>query len=70
MKAFLYTMALSLTLIPLAGCETLTETPGENATRMVHTTSTDFRQIPEDVERDILMIDHPSWMAKEPVPNE
>lgn len=69
MKAFLYMMALSLSLIPLAGCETLTETPGENFTRLVHTTSTNVRQIPIDTER-LFLLDHPSWMAKEPVPNE
>jgi len=70
MKALFYTMALSLALLPLAGCETLSQTPGENFSDMVHATSTDFRQIPEDVERDVLLIDRPSWLARQPVPNE
>jgi hypothetical protein len=69
MKAFFCMMALSLGLMGLTGCETLTETPGENFTRLVHTQSTNVRQIPIDTQR-VLLLDRPSWMAREPIPNE
>jgi hypothetical protein len=70
MKALLYAMALSLVLFPLAGCETLTDTPGENLARLAHSIDTNGKQIPEDIENDLLYINRPSWLSKKPVPWE
>ena len=69
MKALFCAMALSLGLVSLSGCESLTETPGEHNTRWAHTASTNWREITPDFDRMLLM-DHPSWMAREPIPNE
>jgi hypothetical protein len=69
MKAFFSMVALSLLLVPLTGCETLTETPSENFARMAHTIDTNGKQIPNDVQRHLLL-DRPSFLAREPVPNE
>ena len=70
MKAFLYTMALSLLVLPFAGCETLTDTPGENRNRLLHSMDTNFKQIVDDIQGPVLYIDRPSWLSKRPVPNE
>jgi hypothetical protein len=69
MKALFCAMALSLALVGLSGCESLTETPGEHNTRIAHTVSTNWREITPDLDR-ALLFDHPSWMAREPIPNE
>ena len=70
MKALLYSLMLSLVALPFAGCETLTDSPGENLTRLVHSADTNVKQIPEDVENDLLYMGRPSWLNKKPVPNE
>jgi len=70
MKALFYTMAISLLMLPLAGCETLTDTPGENLVRLIHSADTNLKQIPDDVEDDCLYANRPSWLSKRPVPNE
>ncbi|MGN6368546.1 MAG: hypothetical protein ACTHN5_09820 [Phycisphaerae bacterium] len=67
MKSTLALMALSLALLPLAGCETLTDTPAENGNRIVRTIDTNGKQIPDDAER-ILLLDRPSWLSDKPIP--
>ncbi len=57
--------ASALSMLP--GCETLTESPGENRNRMARAIDTNGKQIPDDVER-ILLIDKPSTMTDRPVP--
>ena len=67
MKLMVYLVALSLSLLPFAGCETLSDTPSENGNRIVHAIDTNGKQIPEDAER-ILLIDRPSWLSDKPIP--
>ncbi len=69
MKTSLYMMALAAMLLPLAGCETLTETPGENRNRMAHTVYTNFLQVPMDVER-LLLLDRPTYLSPVPIPQQ
>ncbi len=58
--------ALALTVLP--GCETLTESPGQNRNRVARTIDTNGKQIPEDFERAMLL-DTPSAMTPTPMPN-
>jgi hypothetical protein len=71
MKVSLRLMALAAIMAPLAvslgGCSTLAETPGENFNRIVRTTDTNIKEIPTDVEV-LLLLDHPSYLSKVPVP--
>ena len=67
MKSIFCVMALSLALLPLASCETLTDTPAENGNRMARTIDTNGKQIPDDTER-ILLLDRPSWLSDKPIP--
>jgi hypothetical protein len=69
MKSLFYVMALSLALLPLAGCETLTDTPGENGNRIVRTIDTNGKQIPDDFD-NVMLLDRPSLLSDKPVPNE
>ena len=70
MKALLYTMAFSLLAAPLVGCETLTDTPGENRNRLIRAIDTNGKQIVDDIQNDLLYINRPSWLSARPVPNE
>ncbi|HUO09499.1 MAG TPA: hypothetical protein VM008_14415 [Phycisphaerae bacterium] len=67
MKSILYVMALSLSLLPLAGCETLTDTPAENGNRVARAIDTNGKEIPDDTER-LLLLDRPSWLSDRPIP--
>lgn len=67
MMAMLFTLA-GLSMFLLAGCETLSQTPSENANTMGHAISTNGKQIPEDVER-LWMVDQPSRLSRKPIPN-
>ena len=51
----------------LAGCQTLTDTPGENSVRVSHAIATDWLQIPDNVE-SILLINRPTQLSDRPVP--
>lgn len=55
----------ALTVLP--GCETLTESPGENRVRVARAIDSNGKQIPDDVER-VLLIDKPSTLTEKPVP--
>jgi hypothetical protein len=61
-------VAAGLGLFLMAGCETLTQTPGENANMMARTVDTNGKEIPENAER-LLLLDRPSWLAREPIPS-
>ncbi|HVS72669.1 MAG TPA: hypothetical protein VHQ47_15545 [Phycisphaerae bacterium] len=69
MKFSLGMMALAVMLLPLGGCETLTMTPAEHINKYAHVVDTNLKEIPTDIDRELLL-DHPSWMAKAPIPNE
>lgn len=68
MKVVLPMMALA-SVVALSGCTTLSETSAENGNRIIHTSYTNVLQIPDDAE-EILLLDHPSWLSKDPIPNE
>ncbi len=69
MKRLILTMALAGILLPLAGCETLSETKAENQVRVEHAMVIDLRQAPNDLEY-ILYLDRPVWLSRYPIPNE
>lgn len=69
MKSLILTMALAGILLPLSGCETLSETKAENKVRVEHAMSLDMRQVPGDMEY-LLYIDRPVWLSRYPIPNE
>jgi hypothetical protein len=67
MKCLFYVMAFSVALAPLAGCETLTETPGQNGNRMVRAIDTNGKEMVDDLQW-IGLVDRPSWLTMKPVP--
>jgi hypothetical protein len=69
MKTLLLAMALAGMVLPVAGCETLADTPKENGVRVAHAVIIDFRQVPNDLEY-ILFLDRPSWLSRYPIPND
>ena len=69
MKSILYVSALSLALLPFAGCSNLTDTPGENGNRIVRTLDTNGKEMVDDFEW-ALLLDRPSILSDKPVPNE
>jgi len=68
MTRILLALAVAPMALSLAACETLSETPPENANRLAWTVDTNGKQIPEDVER-LLLLDRPSLMSPMPVPD-
>jgi len=68
MKAMLSAIALSFVVLPFAGCETLSETAGENRNRLLLSIDTNGKQIVDDAQRS-LYIDRPSWLSRHPIPN-
>lgn len=58
---------LAAALVPLAGCETLYQTPGENLNMVGDTVSQDMHMLPSDTER-LLFLDRPTWLAPTPMP--
>jgi len=61
-------VVVGATLGLLTGCETLSQTPGENFNTIAHTINTNGGQIPDDVE-NALLLNRPSWLSKKPIPN-
>lgn len=57
--------ALAMTMLP--GCETLTESPGQNRVRVARAIDTNGKQIPDDFER-VMLIDKPSTLSDRPIP--
>jgi len=68
-KMWLAVMALGGLVLPMAGCETLSETAAENDVRVKHAMLLDLRQIPNDVEY-MLYLDRPVWLSRYPIPND
>jgi hypothetical protein len=60
-------VVLAATLLPLAGCETLYQTSGENLNMVADTTSNNLKMLPMDTER-LLFLDRPSWLSPTPMP--
>jgi hypothetical protein len=69
MKTWLLTMALAGMMLPLAGCETLTDTKAENKVRLEHAAILNMRQINNDVQY-MLYIERPMWLSRYPIPND
>ncbi len=69
MKLLVSLMVLSAMLVPLAGCETLTDTPAENSVRLQHAAIMNLRQMNNDIQY-ILLIERPSWLSRYPIPND
>jgi hypothetical protein len=69
MKTWLLTMALAGLMLPLVGCETLSDTPAENQVRLEHAAVMDLRQFNNDWE-DVLYLERPVWLSRYPIPND
>jgi hypothetical protein len=68
MKLRLAVMALAAAILPLAGCETLTQTPNEYGNMAWVATSESGGQIGDDMA-NLLLYDRASWLSDKPVPN-
>jgi hypothetical protein len=68
MKFSLSMMALAVLAVPFAGCATPSLTSSEHINHLAHVADTNLNQVPEDVDR-LLLLDHPSWLSKQPIPN-
>ncbi len=55
------------TLGLLSGCETTSQTAGENLNTVGHATILNLQQIPDDVE-NILLLNRASWLSRKPIP--
>ena len=69
MKPWILTVALVGIMVPMAGCETVSETASENQVRVAHAMVMDMQQVPSDVE-SVLLMDRPMWLSKYPIPNQ
>ena len=69
MKTLLLSMALVGLILPVAGCETLADTPSENAVRLRHAAEMNLRQVNNDLQY-ILYIERPMWLSRYPIPND
>jgi len=59
--------AALLALSTLPGCETLTETPGQNMNKVQRAVFINTMELPDDTE-ELLLIDRPSWLSRKPMP--
>jgi hypothetical protein len=69
MKKMLMLVALGMMLMPVAGCETLTDTAAENRVRLRHAAAMNLRQVNNDLEY-ILYLERPVWLSRYPIPND
>lgn len=69
MKTLLLMMVTASLMIPLAGCETLTDTPSENRVRLKHAAAMDLRQINNDWQY-MMYLERPVWLSRYPIPND
>jgi hypothetical protein len=69
MKTLMFSMVLAGMLLPLAGCETLTDTKAENEVRLRHAMANNLQQMNGDTEY-VLLLERPSWLSRFPVPND
>ena len=67
MKLGVVMMGLAFGAFMLGGCETLSETSGENAMRVAHSMDNTYKQIPDDVEM-LLLVNKPIVLSEKPVP--
>ncbi|MDA8377554.1 MAG: hypothetical protein M0Z50_10975 [Planctomycetia bacterium] len=65
--ALLLMIGAALSLPMLAGCQTLTDTPGQNAVRVDHAMTTDWLQVPDQAE-SVLLLNRPTQLSDKPVP--
>ncbi len=66
--AALLLMVGTASMLPmLAGCQTLTDTPGQNAVHVSHAMATDWLQIPDNAE-SVMLLNRPTQLSQEPVP--
>jgi hypothetical protein len=66
---YLLLIAVVAGMLPLTGCETMTDTRAENTVRVRHAAEMDLRQVNNDIEY-LLYIDRPVWLTRYPVPND
>jgi len=64
----LLVFGLAVCLMGLTGCETISDTPGENFNRVAHTVDTDGKLLPIDAER-LALIYKPTILTPDAVPN-
>ncbi len=57
---------LTVALPALSGCQTLTDTPGQNVNRIARTSVTDWREAGDDTEH-VLLLDRPVTLTRVPV---
>jgi hypothetical protein len=69
MKTLLLTMALAGLMLPLAGCETMTDTAGENRVRLRHAAEMNMRQVNNDWQY-MLYLERPVWLTRFPIAND
>ncbi len=69
MKTLMFSMVLAGILLPMAGCETLTDTKAENEVRVRHAMAIDLKQMNNDLEY-ISYLDRPVWLSRYPIPND
>ena len=69
MKTLLMMMVLAGMMLPLAGCETMSDTQAENRVRLNHALDLNGRELNSDVEY-LLYVERPVWLSRYPVPND
>jgi hypothetical protein len=69
MKIWLLTMALAGMMLPLVGCETLSDTGPENLVRLEHAAVMNSRQVNNDWQY-VLYLERPVWLSRYPIPND
>jgi hypothetical protein len=69
MKTLFLMMAVVGLVLPLVGCETLTDTPTENAVRLKHAAYQNLSGINNDWQK-MLLVDRPTWLTNYPSPND
>jgi hypothetical protein len=69
MKTLLLLMAIAGLMLPLAGCETMTDTAPENRVRLSHAAIMNLNQVNNDWEY-LLYVERPVWLSRYPVPND
>ena len=68
MKLGVLMMGLACGAFLLGGCETLSQTAGENRNRVLRSMDTTAKQIPDDVQM-LLLLDKPIRLTEKPVPS-
>ena len=69
MKTLLLSMALVGMLLSMVGCETLADTPAENAVRLQHAQIINYKEFNNDWQY-VLYLDRPMWLSRYPIPND